>query len=166
MSTSDKIALISLVVSSVTAMCAIFLSYEALVHSARPRLSLKMLTSSSLHCGVESTHIFAVENAGHWYASPMAVDVMVYCNFDPAFQLQRMRYGSIQEHVNTKVKSGVGDMKYLKAKGLKVSKREEGEHIHVVAIAPTLPGKYIIRLTASSANGASLTKEFPVTCQR
>ena len=51
-------------------------------------------------------------------------------------------------------------MKYLKAKGLKLTHGEPPEGVHVRAMAPSVAGKYLIRITALSDNGASLTKVF------
>ena len=164
MSIGDKIALISLVFTVITTVCVLFLAYAALAQTARPNISVKMLSPACLDCGGESTHVFELVNIGHWYGSPIAVDVTAYCNFPADFELREVRYGSVQEHVSTEVKAGVGGMRYLKARGVKLSRHERGEEIHVLARTPTLPGTYRIRVTAYSANAASVSEEFELIC--
>lgn len=164
MSFGDKLTLIGLTFSVVTTCCTLFIAYIALVHTTRPNIACRMLSSKSLQCGAENIYVFEVFNAGHWYASPMAVDVTVYCNFPQDFQLKEIRFGSVQEHIRNEIKIGVGGMRYLKATGLKLSRREEGEQIHVIGSNPDTAGIYSIRLTAFSANHASCTHEFSVSC--
>ncbi|MHB8413798.1 MAG: hypothetical protein ACYDB1_00180 [Acidiferrobacteraceae bacterium] len=164
MSTGDLIAILNLAFTVVTTICALFLSYTALKHTTRPNIGVRMLTDANLKRGEETKFIFEFTNRGHWYGSPTAVDVTVFCNFDPAFDLREIRYGSIQEIVGTKVRIGVGNMKFLKAEGLKLSHREEGEQIHIKAITPHGTGTYLIRISAYSVNDASLVAEFKVSC--
>ncbi|OIQ73230.1 hypothetical protein GALL_451320 [mine drainage metagenome] len=165
MSTSDLIALVTLAFTVVTTICALFLSYTALKHTVRPNIGVQMLNDTNLVCGKKTTFIFEFTNQGYWYGSPIAVDVTVYCNFEPVFDLLEIAYGSIQEIVNTEVRIGVGRMKYLKAKGLKLSRREAGEQIHVKVMTPRLPGTYLIRISAYSENAASLVTKFNVKCE-
>jgi hypothetical protein len=163
-STGDKIALISLVFTVITTVCVLFIAYATLSQTARPNITVRMLSPESLPCDTEAMHVFEFLNIGRWYASPMAVDLTVYFNFPPAFELREVRYGSVQEHRSTEVKAGVGGMRYLKAKGLKLSRQEAGEQVHILATAPKKPGSYRIRISAYSSNDASLSKEFEVTC--
>lgn len=164
MSTSDRIAVVSLIFTLVTTICVLYLAYAALAHTARPHLTARLRSPARLQCGTESLIVFEVVNIGHWFGSPMAVDVAVYCNFPPVFQLRELRYGSVQEHTNTEVKRGKRGANYLKAKGLMLSRHKDGEEIHVVAMSPSDPGTYTIGLTAYSSNDASFTKEFTVSC--
>ncbi len=165
MSTGDKIALISLVFTVVTTIGVIFLAYAALAQAARPNITARLLSTDRLQCDMESTHVFELINLGHWYGSPMAVDVTVYCDFPREFELRELRYGSIQEHANTEIKAGAGGTLYLKAKGLKLSRHDTGEEVHVIAKAPATPGDYRIRVTAYSSNDAHFSKEFVLTCR-
>lgn len=164
MSTGDKIALISLIFTVTTTICVLFLAYVALAQTARPNITVEMLSPDRLQCGTESTHVFELVNIGHWYASPMAVDVTVYFNFPAEFELRELRYGSVQEHLNTEVKAGAGGMRYLKAKGLKLSRHEKGEEVHILVKAPEGPGNYRIRVSAYSSNDANFSKEFELAC--
>ena len=164
MSTGDKIALISLVFTVITTVCVLFLAYAALAQTARPNITVRLLSSHRLECGAESSYVFELLNVGHWYASPMAVDLTVYCNFPSEFELKELRYGSVQEHLTNEVKAGVGGMRYLKAKGLKLSRQERGEQIHIVATAPKKPGNYHILVSAYSSNNADFSKEFELVC--
>lgn len=164
MSASDTLALISLVFTIVTTIGVMYLAYAALAHTARPNLTAKLRSSAGLRCGTEVVLVFQVINVGHWFGSPMAVDVTVYCNFPPAFALREVRYGSVQERTSTKVRRGKRGMNYLKAKGLMLSRHKDGEEIHIVAIAPLQPGTYRLELTAYSSNAASFSKEFAISC--
>jgi hypothetical protein len=109
--------------------------------------------------------VFELLNIGHWYGSPIAVDVTVYFNFPVDFELLELRSGSVQEHSNTEVKAGVGEMRYLKAKGLKLSRHENGEQVHVIAKAPQKPGTYRVRVTGYSDNAASFSTQFSLSCR-
>jgi hypothetical protein len=122
-----------------------------------------MLSPDCLQCDTASVHVFEILNIGHWYASPIAVDITVYFNFPAEFELQELRYGSVQEHLNNEVKAGVGGMRYLKAKGLKLSRHEKGEEVHILATAPQTPDNYRLRVTGYSSNNASFSKEFALS---
>jgi hypothetical protein len=164
LSTGDKIALISLIFTVITTVCVLFLTYAALAQTARPNITVRLLSPYYQQCGTESTYIFEFVNIGHWYSSPIAVDLTAYCNFPSEFELLELRYGSVQENLNTEVKAGVGGVQYLKAKGLILSRHEKGEQVHLRAIAPKRPGNYRVRVTAYSSNDASLSVEFELSC--
>lgn len=162
---NDPIAIANLIFSIITSICALYLSFAALRHSAKPKVQVKMNSAKILTCDCEQICVFDFINQGHWYARPTAIDVIVFCNFDPRFELIECLYGSTQSYSNTNVKLGVGKMKYLKAKGLKLTYGEEGEEVHVRVRTPTEPGKYLIRISAFSENGVSIKQEFKVTCK-
>ena len=166
MTMGDTIALVGLIFTVITTVCVLLLAYVALAQTARPNIKVKLLSPVDGQCPTESNveFIFGVVNVGHWYGSPIAVDVTVYCNFPARFGPQEMRYGSIQEHLNTNVKAGKGGMRYLKAEGLKLSRHEEGEQINILATTPKERGEYRIRVTAYSSNDASFSKTFTVSC--
>jgi hypothetical protein len=163
-SSSDTLALANLVVTLVIALCALYLSYAALNHTARPAIRVKMLSPGRLICREESLFVFEFSNAGHWYGRPTAIDVVVFSNFPPEFRLLELRYGSDQSYVDKDVRVGVGGLIYLKAKGLKLTHGEEGERIHVRAVAPEDAGECRIRISAFSENGVSLKREFRIQC--
>ena len=164
MSLSDKLALASLILATVSTPCVLFLAYAALSQTTRPNIKPRLLSSVNVPCGQECTIQFGLDNVGHWYGSPTAVDLTVYCNFPKAFELCEIRYGSVQETRNSEVRSGVGGMRFLKAKGIKLSRHEDSEEVHVLVIAPPLPGSYRIRVSAYSANNASFSKDFQLVC--
>lgn len=162
----DPIAIANLAFSMITSVCALYLSFAALQHSARPNIDVKMLSpKKNLSCDSEDIIIFNFFNRGHWYAHPTAVDVVVFFNFNPKFELIECRHGSTQSYSNTNVKTGVGGMKYLKAKGLKLTYGEEGEEVHIQMKTPPEKGQYLVRISAFSDNGVSLKKEFKITCR-
>ncbi len=162
----DPLTLANLVFSSITTICALYLSYAALKHSARPNVNVKMRNSNTFECSQTILFVFEFTNVGHWYAKPTAIDVVAFCNFDPAFKLIELRYGSIQSYTDTDVKLGVGKMIYLKAEGLKLTYGEEGEEVHVEAVIPKKDGQYQIRISAFSQNGVSIKKEFTIRCRQ
>lgn len=162
MSLSDKLAAASLFFGVLTSICAVYLAYAALSHTVRPNIIVRMISPNRIHCGTEALLAFEVVNVGHWYGSPMAVDITVYCDFPGAFTLHELRYGSVQEHKTTEVKSGKGGLQYLKARGIKLSRHSYGEELHVIATAPLEPGVYRARLSAYSANGASFSTDIDI----
>ncbi len=156
--------ILSFFVSTITAICALYLSYVALQHSAKPKISIKMLSTQFVKIEHEKVFRFQLINVGHWYAKPSAVDIMVFCNFDPAFDLKSIHYGSVQEYENTKVRKGVGGFNFLKAKGIKLGTGEEGEEVHVKLTTPKTKGTYSVRISALSEGGVSEKKEFKIKC--
>jgi len=162
---TDPIAVASLAFTIITTVCALYLAFAALRHTARPTVGVRLSSPGVLPCDREHWFVFVLENQGHWYGRPTAIDVAVFCNFTHAFQLLECRYGSAQEFSDRTVKVGVGRMHYLKAKGIKLTYGEEGEEVHVLARTPKGPGEYLIRISACSDNGVSLMQEFKVSCQ-
>jgi hypothetical protein len=163
---ADLIALANLIASTITALCAIYIAFLALRHTAKPRIRVVLLNSEDevLPCGKEVTFVYEVYNVGYWYGAAPAIDVTVYCNFDPAFQPIELRYGSVQEMSNTHVRIGKGGLKYIRATGLKLVRKREAERIHVVARTPVTPGAFKINAAAFSKDGASASSEFQIRC--
>jgi|ERR1700693_52912 len=166
MTQGDTISLANLALSAVTSLCALFLAYAALKHSAKPNVCVRVLTPTLLYCNEAVLFRFEFTNRGYWYAKPTATDVVVFCNFALEFELIELRYGSVQSYSDTDVRLGVGNMRYLKAKGLKLTFGEEGEEVHVRAVTPKSKGKYKVRISAYSQNGVSLKKEFMFKCTK
>jgi len=160
---TNFIEITNMLFSIIIGICAFYLSYVALKHSARPRVKLKMLSPKVLHCNEFTTFIFEFSNAGYWYTKPPVINLIVFCNFESCFELFELLYGSNQSIKNNDVKIGKGAMKYLKAKGLKLIYGEEGEEVHVRVKTPKIEGKYKIIVSAYSENGASIKEKFIVT---
>ena len=123
-----------------------------------------MLNPPAQDCSATTRFVFKFTNVGHWFAKPAAINVVVFCNFSPEFELVELRYGATQQFSNTEVRVGVGKMKYLKAKGLKLSYGDEGEEVHVAAKVPEKPGEYLVKICAYSENDLSLRTEFRIRC--
>ena len=160
----DIIALANLILSFITSLCAIYLAFAALKHSARPNVKVVMANANSQDCSSTTQFIFRFTNVGHWYAKPPAINLVTFCNFSPEFELLELRYGATQQLSNKEVRVGVVKMKYLKAKGLKLSYGDEGEEVHVTARVPEEEGEYLIKISAYAENGMSLREEFKVRC--
>lgn len=163
---ADPVAVGNLIFSLITTICALYLAYAALKHSARPNVKVAMSTATSQTCSSVVKFVFQFTNVGHWYAKPPAINVVAFCNFSPEFELLELHYGATQQISSKEVKIGVGKMKYLKAKGLKLSPGDEGEEVLVMAKNPEREGEYLIKISAYSENGMSLRKEFRICCTR
>jgi len=157
--------LLNTILTSITTFCALYLAYVALKHSATPNIKIKMLNDNIFICKQRAFFVFECTNIGYWYAKPTAINVTVFCNFAPDFELLELRYGSNLSYVDADAKIGVGKMRYLKAKGLKLTHGEEGEAIQVKVITPKDEGDYKVRLTAYSDNGVSYKQDFLITCK-
>jgi hypothetical protein len=162
----DLVALGNLILSLITSLCALYIAYAALTHSTRPNVKVVMLNANSQNCSTTSQFVFQFTNVGHWYAKPSAINVVAFCNFPPEFELLELRYGATQQISNKEVRVGVGKMKYLKAKGLKLSYGDEGEEVHVTAKIPEQEGEYLVKISAYAEGGMSLREEFRVRCSR
>ncbi len=147
-------------------MCAVFIAYEALVHTARPKVKVEMLGPQSYPCGKKVSIPFRFTNAGHWYAyvKPTAINLIAFFNFSREFQLHELHFGAVQEYSDTKVRQGVGNVQFLKAKGLKLTYGDEGEEVHVDVTTPTKEANYVVRVDAYSENGVSLSSRFNIHC--
>lgn len=165
MTTSDYIAIASLVSSIVTAICASYLSFLALKHTAKPNIDVELVSRKIMPCGERVVLVFEFSNIGHWYGRPIAINTTAFFNFDPECKLLESRYGSTQLYVRSNPKRGVGGSVYLKATGLKLTYGEASEAVHIVLYAPQERGVYCIRVVAFSDNGANLKKEFEVECR-
>ena len=154
--------LINIGLSLITAISASYLAYAALKHSARPHAKVHLNEPKLLYAGATDLFKFSFQNAGHWYSKPMIVNMTTYINFDTNFEPFFIQYGSTQEIKDENVRIGKGKMKFLKAKGIKLSYGEDDEEIHVKAKNPSTPGRYKIKISAYSENGLSLTKHFEV----
>jgi hypothetical protein len=160
----DPIAVAGLGVSTITAIAAIYIGYRTLIHTAKPRIHIFLIEGSRVFCNQESLFNFEFCNRGYWYATPPVINLIVYFNFDPAFHLKELRYGSDQENINNQVMIGKGGMKSLRAHNIDLVHRDWAERAHILAVAPPEPGIYPIRIDAISNNGTNASIEFRVEC--
>lgn len=164
MSIDTYIALGGLILNFLTAFAAVYIAFLALVHTAKPRIDVVLLEDTIQPCNRLIKLQFELRNVGYWYALPPAIDITVYCNFDPAFDLVGLGYGSQQEILAAEVRIGKGGRKYLKAKGIKLIADDFGEVVQVHLKTPQVPGSYLARLSAYSANGLSHVQDFHIEC--
>lgn len=157
---------LNLLLQVIIAVCALFVSYATLNHTAKPKIAVKMLTNTYVLCKKKELFKFSIFNVGHWYSKPPAIDVTIYCNFNPAFRPVRMLYGSVLSNVDETVKRGKQGLKYFKGVRIKLTYGEHPEEIHVLAKTPRAEGTYKIRISAFSINGASFLKDFIIVCQK
>jgi hypothetical protein len=154
------------VVSSITAVCALYISFVSMRQSAKPLGAVRLVKKPGFSAGSDLELHFNFTNRGRWYAKPPIVNLEVFVNFDPAFQLSRIRYGSILELENREVRTGKGGFSYLKASGLKIPYRGGAEPVAVDLRCPAAPGIYTIKIDAFSENGAAIKRTWKVKVAR
>jgi len=163
-SIDTSIALGGLILNFLTALAAVYIAFLALVHTAKPRINVVLLEGTTQPCNRLIKLRFELQNVGYWYALPPAIEITTYCNFDPAFDLIGLGYGSQQEIRTAEVRIGKGSRKYLKAQGIKLIANDFGEIVQVHLKTPQNPGRYLARLSAYSANGLSHVQDFYIEC--
>ena len=156
---------INLILSIITTFAALFLSYIALKHTAKPRIEIQLLNDLPLKCGSKSTIKFYIKNMGYFYAKPMVINLEVFFNFSVEFNLDKILYGSILEKSSNRVRTGAGNMVYIMADGIMLAHKESGEEVHIKTKVPKIPDKYLIKVTAFSENGVSFTKDYHIKCE-
>jgi hypothetical protein len=163
---SNTLEVLNFLLTLVTAISALYLAYAALKHSARPNADVFLLEPSEIFTNTLYVFKFSFINTGHWYSKPMIVNMTVFINFDESFEPINIKYGSIQEYKDNNVRIGKGNMKFLKAKGIKLSYGEHDEKIFVKTKSPSLPGTYNLKISAYSDNGLTLSKKFEIEVLR
>lgn len=156
------IELIDLGFSIVTTFCALLISIIALRYSAKPKIDIKINSKGNYYCESSVTLKFKVTNKGHWYAQPMVIGLVIFCNFDKSFELLRLRYGSRQEKTDETVKLGTENMQYFKAEHIIVGSEKCGEEFWIDVILPRAEGKQKVKLDAYSENGVSFKKNYRI----
>ena len=81
------VAILSLIVSTVTSIFLGYIAFLTLRFAARPRLRIKLLPEldrgeSVFECCDSATLRFHMVNVGHWYSKPAATNIRLYINFD------------------------------------------------------------------------------------
>jgi hypothetical protein len=155
---SRPLEVINFFLTLVTTISALYLAYAALKHSARPKANVFLIEPNEVFTDTTYNFKFSFVNEGHWYSKPMIVNMTAYINFDGHFDPIYIKYGSVQENKDDHVKIGKEEMKYLKAKGIKLSHGEHDEKVFVKCRSPLIPGKYKIKVSAFSDNGLTLSK--------
>jgi hypothetical protein len=158
----DVIAVATLVSSTLTAVAAIYITFIALQQTARPEIDIHMKGNLIFPSATECIFVFELVNIGHWYASPAAIDINVWPNFDSAFVLRECRYGSTQKRLNAHVRFGKDGVTFVRAKEIKLGYKGETEEFHIVGTTPDSPGRYQIKVTAISENGAACRRVFSI----
>jgi hypothetical protein len=164
LSLDQQLAISGLVLNALVAFAAIYIAYLALVHTAKPRISVFLHEPRKQPCSRTLELHYELTNRGFWYALPPAIDVTIFCDFDPAFEPICLGYGSQQEMNATEVRIGKGGRKFLKAKGLKLIADDLGEIIRIQVRTPPVPGRYLTRISAYSVNGLSHFEDFYIEC--
>jgi|GEM_PF-2107199 len=152
--------LLNFIIQVITAICATYLAWAVLRHSTKPRAIVYFTEPQTARINETKLFKFPFKNIGYWYAKPIIVNMTVFVNFEPTFELKEIRYGSVQEIIDNNVRDGKGGMKFLKAKGIKLGFSEFIEEVHVLAKCPSEPGMYRIKIDAYSDNGLDYSESF------
>jgi len=164
MSLDTYIAIAGLALNALVACVTIYIAYLALVHTAKPRIEILLREPTNQPKDRLIVLHYDIKNIGHWYALPPAIDVVVYLNFDPLFDLIGIGYGSQQEIQAAEVRIGKGGFKYLKAMGIKLIASDLPETIILHTRTPTEAGTYHAHISAYSPNGVAYSKQIPINC--
>ncbi|MGH1350578.1 MAG: hypothetical protein ACRBBN_07200 [Methyloligellaceae bacterium] len=154
---------LSLIFSAITAFCALYLSFVALRHTAKPEVDAKMITKK-LKCGEEAGVEFEFINVGQWYAKPASVSTSAFFDFDPKFQLLKITSDSHEQYSNTELFTGDGGTHGLRIKGFHIVYGKPPVPCKIYLTAPQQAGKYKASVVLISENGANLHKEFIIEC--
>jgi len=185
-SINNLLELIQSVFTIISTIAIIYLSYLAAKFAAKPKIRVRMgqlkNDEKELECNPDKIEfkkvielepeeikgiVFYIENIGHRYsAKPAATNIKLWVNFDPKFELIKMKYGSNLEKMDSKLKRGVGGSKYFRAEGIHLFHREPGECLWVVVKAPLEPGLYKIWISAHADQGDCGVHEFRLKVKR
>lgn len=164
---SLTIAQLTLVVTVVTAVAALWLSYLGIRFTAPPKLAISYkgeeLTGRTLYLPGEEVELaFLVENRGRWLVKPAARDVKVYVNLDSSFEPRRLRFGSVLERSTEEIRRGVRNSKYLVAHGIQLAYGEPGEEVVARVVMPKESGEYDVWLSAFERDSGQGVHSFKI----
>ena len=151
-------------VSAITAVAATYLAFVALRHSAKSRISVVWHHSSQLPltAGTDDHFIFDVSNVGHWYAKPVARDIIVEFRCSDIFrnaQLFRGGVGGSEESRAVGVSSPGPDL-ILKSLPFTLFAGEWTKFAVMVEWLPRMQGGGMIAVRAYAADGANFWRDF------
>ncbi len=159
-----RIEVINLVFTMITSLSALSISFLLLRNSIKPRIDIERLGKDKVKCNDTVYLRFRVVNQGYWFARPMVIKLIIFCNFDEAFKLIELQFGSRQEKKDKKIKQGKENMNYFIAEGIMLGPKPSSEEFIIKLSTPDLPGKYRIKFEAYSENGVSFRKKFMIEC--
>lgn len=165
LSLSDLRLIIEGITSATTLLLTVItviLTVVILRHTAKPNIEVTVSGELKLRPGQEGLLRFHLSNVGHWYGSPPATNIVAFVNANPAFTLNRLRYGSDLELKTKEVKRGVGPSKYLRATGIVLFKEEPAEDMALSFLAPEQPGTYEIWVSVRSEEGGHTSESFEI----
>jgi hypothetical protein len=151
------ISIMSALASAITALIVVFLTFLILKFAAKPKLRIRLKDrgrKTRFHANEKITLKFHIENVGHWYsAKPAAINVILWVNFEQAFEPIELRYGADLGKRTRAVRSSKQGNKWLRASEIHLFHQEAGEDIEVVVKMPEKKGRYRIWVTAHSNQG-------------
>lgn len=150
-------------------LCALlYLSYLALQFTAKPKIKIDFKgeqdTGKTQFRPIQKAVLeFTLQNIGHWYAKPVAIDNTFYFKFDPQFQLKNVRYGSMLENQNNNSSIGKEGKKYFKIKEQYLLCNEPAQQILIEVIMPSAQKTYSVSVFGKSSQSDHGAKFFEVT---
>lgn len=146
--------LISLIFNIITTIVVVYLTLLALKHTAKPKIKIEWAEKNkNFTSGTDYQLSFYLSNTGHWYGKPAAKKIIFNFAFLPPVKLNKIKFGSSQERVNTNILIGKGNSNYLKADGIYLMFGEPSEKIELFLTTPENIGKYDFWITACSEDG-------------
>ncbi len=136
------------------AMVAAYFAFLQARAAAKPRIVISMLHSGPFDPAADVCLTINLRNHSYFYAQPTATDVCAYVNVDPAIALQELRFGSMQFRVDTDVKKGKDNSRYLKAVGITLLPNQS-ESLELRAKVPRAEGRYRLWVDVRTGQGSS-----------
>lgn len=144
-----------LIVTMYVALFTGFLSWQALVFAALPRIDIEYRGESNTGRTVfqpsETVVIrFSLRNVGWWYAKPASTNTKLFLNVHQSIEPKTVRYGSNLELAETEARRGKEDSKYFVVDGICLFPTEAAEEVEVAVVMPCHPGTYPIWISCQS----------------
>jgi hypothetical protein len=153
------IAVAESIFTAITTIFIIILTFLALKFQAKPKVKIRFKNGGrriKFHVGEKATLRLHAENVGHWYsAKPAATNVILWVNFEPAFEPIEIRYGAALETRSHNVRYSKHGNKWLRASEIHLFHQEAGEDFEVDVKMPEKEGLYKLWIPIHSDQGDS-----------
>lgn len=159
--------IITAIFSAITSLFVAFLTFFILKFEAKPKLRIHILNGKKrIRFRVNEKTIlkFYLDNVGHWFsAKPAATNIILWVNFEDAFNPIELRYGAELEKTTRDIRtSKIGKNKWIKASGIHLFYEETGETIEVEVQMPKKKGNYKIWLAVHADQGTCGVYKFRI----
>lgn len=162
----EIVGVANLVVSTVTAVAAVYLALAALKHTAKPRIIVVRHRPSDhplrIRSGFDDIFIFDVINVGHWYAKPPARDISIEFQCPWFFKKAELFKGGVGGVLEACAAGGSSDSQItLASRPFTIFAGEKAKFaIEVQWTGFRIQGNGVIVVKAHSSNGATYFHDF------